>query len=287
VLCSVGGVQSQSITVDRQMRRYQVPRLCFINKCDRTGADPFRVLQQVRDKLKLNAAAVHYPIGLEDQHDGVVCLVTHKAVTFSGKSGEIITIGDVPEHLRDQVAKKRKELVEAVSEVDDTLGEFFLREEMPEVEDLRAAIRRATIARTFSPVFMGSAFKNRGVQLLLDGVVDYLPAPHEVENVALDLDNDEASVTLTADPKAPLVGLAFKLEEGAGLSQSPRSAFAIVHTRPAKGALRPEGRIPSAQYPDCLRNTNPSYTSRETDISFFTIRPVRAAHVLTDLPRHH
>jgi len=283
----VGGVQSQSITVDRQMRRYQVPRLCFINKCDRTGADPFRVLQQVRDKLKLNAAAVHYPIGLEDQHDGVVCLVTHKAVTFSGKSGEIITIGDVPEHLRDQVAKKRKELVEAVSEVDDTLGEFFLREETPEVEDLRAAIRRATIARTFSPVFMGSAFKNRGVQLLLDGVVDYLPAPHEVENVALDLDNDEASVTLTADPKAPLVGLAFKLEEGAGLSQSPRSAFAIVHTRPAKGALRPEGRIPSAQYPDCLRNTNPSYTSREIDISFFTIRPVRAAHVLTDLPRHH
>ena len=248
----MGGVQSQSITVDRQMRRYQVPRLCFINKCDRTGADPFRVLQQVRDKLKLNAAAVHYPIGLEDQHDGVVCLVTHKAVTFSGKSGEIITIGDVPEHLRDQVAKKRKELVEAVSEVDDTLGEFFLREETPEVEDLRAAIRRATIARTFSPVFMGSAFKNRGVQLLLDGVVDYLPAPHEVENVALDLDNDEASVTLTADPKAPLVGLAFKLEEGAGLSQSPRSAFAIVHTRPAKGALRPEGRIPSAQYPDCL-----------------------------------
>ena len=215
VLCSVGGVQSQSITVDRQMRRYSVPRLCFINKCDRTGADPFRVLQQVRDKLKLNAAAVHVPIGLEDKHDGVVDLVLNKAITFEGKNGEIIKVSDtIPSDLQDLVTKKRKELIEAVSEVDDTLGEFFLMGEEPSVEDLKAAIRRATIARTFAPVFMGSAFKNRGVQLLLDGVVDYLPAPDEVENVALDLDQEEAPVLLSADPKAPLVGLAFKLEEG-------------------------------------------------------------------------
>ena len=214
VLCSVGGVQSQSITVDRQMRRYGVPRLCFVNKCDRTGADPFRVLEQVRAKLKLNAAAVHVPIGLEDKHDGVVDLVRNEAVTFHGPNGAEIVIGPVPESLKPLVAKKRKELVETVAEVDETLGELFLLGEEPSVEDLKAAIRRATIARAFAPVFMGSAFKNRGVQLLLDGVVDYLPAPHEVENVALDLDKEETPVVLSADPTAPLVGLAFKLEEG-------------------------------------------------------------------------
>ena len=214
VLCSVGGVQSQSITVDRQMRRYGVPRLCFVNKCDRTGADPWRVLEQVRSKLKLNAAAVHVPIGLEDKHDGVVDLVRNEAVTFSGPNGSDIVVNPVPESLAPLVARKRKELIETVAEVDETLGEIFLMGLEPSVDELKAAIRRATVARTFAPLFMGSAFKNRGVQLLLDGVVDYLPAPHEVENVALDLDKEEAPVVLKTDPKAPLVGLAFKLEEG-------------------------------------------------------------------------
>ncbi len=214
VLCSVGGVQSQSITVDRQMRRYGVPRLCFVNKCDRTGADPWRVLEQVRSKLKLNAAAVHVPIGLEDKHDGVVDLVRNEAVTFSGPNGSDIKIGPVPESLAPLVKRKRKELIETVAEVDETLGEIFLMGDEPSVEGLKGAIRRATVAKTFAPLFMGSAFKNRGVQLLLDGVVDYLPAPHEVDNVALDLDKEEAPVVLKTDPKAPLVGLAFKLEEG-------------------------------------------------------------------------
>ena len=214
VLCSVGGVQSQSITVDRQMRRYGVPRLCFVNKCDRTGADPWRVLEQVRSKLKLNAAAVHVPVGLEDKHDGVVDLVRNEAVTFSGPNGSDIVVNPVPESLAPLVARKRKELIETVAEVDETLGEIFLMGLEPSVDELKAAIRRATVARTFAPLFMGSAFKNRGVQLLLDGVVDYLPAPHEVENVALDLDKEEAPVVLKTDPKAPLVGLAFKLEEG-------------------------------------------------------------------------
>ena len=214
VLCSVGGVQSQSITVDRQMRRYGVPRLCFVNKCDRTGADPWRVLEQVRSKLKLNAAAVHVPIGLEDKHDGVVDLVRNEAVTFSGPNGSDIKIGPVPESLAPLVKRKRKELIETVAEVDETLGEIFLMGDEPSVEELKGAIRRATVAKTFAPLFMGSAFKNRGVQLLLDGVVDYLPAPHEVTNVALDLDKEEAPVVLKSDPKAPLVGLAFKLEEG-------------------------------------------------------------------------
>ena len=214
VLCSVGGVQSQSITVDRQMRRYNVPRLCFINKCDRTGADPWRVLGQVQQKLRLNAAAVQVPIGLEDNHAGVVDLVTQQAVTFHGPNGEEIKTGPVPDDMAMLVAEKRKVLVEAVAEVDEEIGEIFLMGEEPTVEQLKSGIRRATVAREFAPVFMGSAFKNRGVQLLLDGVVDYLPAPHEVENIALDLDKDEEEMKLSSDPKAPLVGLAFKLEEG-------------------------------------------------------------------------
>ena len=214
VLCSVGGVQSQSITVDRQMRRYSVPRLCFINKCDRTGADPWKVLAQVQQKLRLNAAAVHVPIGLEENHAGVVDLVTNQAITFHGDNGDDIRIEAVPSAMEATVAEKRRLLIEAVAEVDEEVGEIFLMGEEPTVEQLKGAIRRATIARDFAPVFMGSAFKNKGVQLLLDGVVDYLPAPHEVENIALDLDKDEEEMKLTSDPKAPLVGLAFKLEEG-------------------------------------------------------------------------
>jgi elongation factor G len=171
-------------------------------------------LEQVRSKLKLNAAAVHVPIGLEDKHDGVVDLVRNEAVTFSGPNGSDIKIGPVPESLAPLVKRKRKELIETVAEVDETLGEIFLMGDEPSVEELKGAIRRATVAKTFAPLFMGSAFKNRGVQLLLDGVVDYLPAPHEVDNVALDLDAEEAPVVLKTDPKAPLVGLAFKLEEG-------------------------------------------------------------------------
>ena len=214
VLCSVGGVQSQSITVDRQMRRYSVPRLCFVNKCDRTGADPWKVLKQVREKLRLHAAAVHVPIGLEENHAGVVDLVRNEAVTFHGPNGNDIKIEPVPENMKALVAEKRRELIEAVAEVDDELGELFLMGEEPTTEQLKAAIRRATVAREFAPLFMGSAFKNKGVQLLLDGVVDYLPAPHEVSNVALDLNDEEKPVELASDPKAPLVGLAFKLEEG-------------------------------------------------------------------------
>jgi elongation factor G len=214
VLCSVGGVQSQSITVDRQMRRYNVPRLCFVNKCDRAGANPWKVLAQVRDKLKLNAAAVQIPIGLEDEHEGVVDLVRMQSVVFSGANGQTLTVGEIPANLKELADEKRKVLIECVSEVDEELGDLFLMGEEPTTEQLLAAIRRATIANTFSPLFMGSAYKNRGVQLLLDGVVDYLPAPSEVQNVALDLKNEEAPVVLSNDPSKPLVSLAFKLEEG-------------------------------------------------------------------------
>jgi elongation factor G len=214
VLCSVGGVQSQSITVDRQMRRYNVPRLCFVNKCDRAGANPWKVLDQVREKLKLNAAAVQIPIGLEDQHQGVVDLVRMQSIVFSGDNGQTLTVGEIPADLKELAEEKRRVLIEAVSEVDEELGDLFLMGEEPTTEQLVAAIRRATIANDFAPLFMGSAYKNRGVQLLLDGVVDYLPAPSEVKNVALDLKNEEEPITLSNDPSKPLVSLAFKLEEG-------------------------------------------------------------------------
>ena len=191
-----------------------MPRLCFVNKCDRAGANPWKVLAQVRDKLKLNAAAVQIPIGLEDEHEGVVDLVRMQSVVFSGENGQTLTVGEIPANLKELADEKRKVLIECVSEVDEELGDLFLMGEEPTTEQLLAAIRRATIANTFSPLFMGSAYKNRGVQLLLDGVVDYLPAPSEVQNVALDLKNEEAPVVLSNDASKPLVSLAFKLEEG-------------------------------------------------------------------------
>jgi len=214
VLCSVGGVQSQSITVDRQMRRYDVPRLAFINKLDRAGADPLRVIKQLRDKLRLNAAAVQVPIGLEDSHAGVVDLVSMRAYNFAGPSGEKIEEIQISEDLKSIAEAARNELVERVAEVDDEVGELFLMEQEVPAETLQHAIRRATVSLNFVPVFMGSAFKNKGVQLLLDGVSKYLPSPAEVVNEALDLNNQEAKVPIACDRDGPLVALAFKLEEG-------------------------------------------------------------------------
>ncbi|KAL6965073.1 Elongation factor G-1, mitochondrial [Sarracenia purpurea var. burkii] len=214
VLCSVGGVQSQSITVDRQMRRYEVPRLAFINKLDRMGADPWKVLNQARSKLRHHSAAVQFPIGLEDDFQGLVDLVQLKAHYFHGSSGENVVIEEVPADMKAIVAEKRRELIEVVSEVDDKLAEMFLSDEPISSTDLEEAIRRATVAQKFIPVFMGSAFKNKGVQPLLDGVLRYLPCPTEVSNYALDQTNNEEKVMLSGTPAGALVALAFKLEEG-------------------------------------------------------------------------
>ncbi|XP_010258866.1 PREDICTED: elongation factor G, mitochondrial-like [Nelumbo nucifera] len=214
VLCSVGGVQSQSITVDRQMRRYEVPRLAFINKLDRMGADPWKVLNQARSKLRHHSAAVQVPIGLEEEFQGLVDLVQLKAYFFHGSNGEKVVTSDIPADMEALVAEKRRELIEMVSEVDDQLAEAFLNDEPISPSDLEMAIRRATIARKFVPVFMGSAFKNKGVQPLLDGVLSYLPCPAEVSNYALDQTKNEEKVTLSGTPAGPLVALAFKLEEG-------------------------------------------------------------------------
>jgi elongation factor G len=214
VLCAVGGVQSQSITVDRQLKRYHVPRIAFVNKCDRTGANPFKVKIQLREKLGLNAVMIQIPIGLEDKLEGVVDLVTLKAIYFDGGQGIDIRYAEIPPHLQADAVKYREELIDAVSLFDDTLAEKFLvGEEIPE-DMLRAAIRKGTLAEQFVPVMVGSAYKNKGIQTLLDAVNYYLPNPTEVKNFALDLDKKEEQVDLDCDEKKPVIALSFKLEDG-------------------------------------------------------------------------
>ncbi len=213
VLCSVGGVQSQSITVDRQLKRYHVPRIAFVNKCDRTGANPRKVRMQLREKLGLNAYMMQLPIGLEDKLEGVVDLVTMKAMYFEGESGTEIRIAEIPAHLQADAKKYREELIDAASMFSDELAEAFL--EGAETEDMvHAAIRKGTLAEQFVPVFLGSAYKNKGIQPMLDGVTRYLPDPTEVKNIALDLDKNEEQVVLTCNETSPTVALGFKLEDG-------------------------------------------------------------------------
>ena len=214
ILCSVGGVQSQSITVDRQMTRYNVPRIAFINKCDRTGANPARVVGQLRDKLNLNAVMIQLPIGLENDLEGMVDLVSMKAIYFDGEQGDDIRYEEIPENMRDESEEKREELLDAVSMFSDELMEAMLEEKEISDEMVHDAIRRGTLALEFAPVMIGSAYKNKGVQPLLDAVQAYLPSPTDVENIALDLDKEEEEIKVSNDPGDPLVALAFKLEDG-------------------------------------------------------------------------
>jgi elongation factor G len=210
VLCGVAGVQSQSISVDRQMRRYNVPRIAFINKLDRSGANAARVTEQLRDKLKQNAIMMQIPIGLEGDHQGVVDLVEMRAASFEGEFGEKVVWGDIPASLVPQAEARREAMLDALSMHSDGLTEAILEDSVtPEL--IHQATRQATLARKITPVFMGSAYKNRGVQLLLDAVVRYLPAPDEIENEAVSLVNGDGPVTLSADPDKPFVSLAFKL----------------------------------------------------------------------------
>ncbi len=214
VLCSVAGVQSQSITVDRQMKRYKVPRICFVNKMDRAGANPFRGVKMLREKLSHNAHLITYPIGAEDQFKGVVDLVQMKAFYFDGEHGEVIREDVIPEDILGECKKYRDDLIAAVGEFDDKIGEKYLNGEDLTVDEFRLGIRKATLSLGFTPVMTGSAYKNKGVQLLLDAVTYYLPNPMEKENIALDQNNAEAKVVLVSDIKLPFVGLAFKLDEG-------------------------------------------------------------------------
>jgi elongation factor G len=213
VLCSVAGVQSQSFTVDRQMRRYNVPRIAFVNKCDRTGANPLRVRDQLREKLGHNPVLLQLPIGLEDKFAGVIDLIRMKALSFHGDNGETIQEGDIPADMVEQAQRAREEMLDAVSMFSDELMEAILEGNVSE-ELLHRTLRQATVARKITPVLIGSAYKNKGVQPLLDAVVRYLPDPSEVVNEALDLEREEAPFQLESDPQKPLVLLAFKLEDG-------------------------------------------------------------------------
>jgi len=213
VLCGVAGVQSQSMTVDRQMRRYKVPRLAFINKLDRSGANPLKVVDQLREKLKLNAVLMQLPIGLEAEHQGVIDLVTMKAVYFDGDNGERVREQEIPVQLLDEANAARENMLDAVSMFSDELTEAILEGKVTE-ELIHAAVRKGTISLSLCPVFLGSAYKNKGVQKLLDAVTHYLPCPSEVENTGVDLSNREAPIVLSSDPQKPLVALAFKLDEG-------------------------------------------------------------------------
>ncbi len=214
VLCAVSGVQSQSITVDRQMTRYHVPRIAFVNKMDRAGADPIRVMHQLRDKLGHNAHLIAMPIGAEDRFQGIIDLVEMKAHYFDGDNGEKIRTEEIPADLVAQAKELRHELIAAMGDFDDDVAVLYLEDKEVPADGLRKAIRKATLSLKFIPVMMGSAYKNKGVQLLLDAVGDYLPDPSEVTNEAHDQRNNEEKVILQSVVDKPFVGLAFKLEDG-------------------------------------------------------------------------
>jgi elongation factor G len=214
VLCAVAGVQSQSITVDRQMRRYSVPRVAFVNKIDRSGSNPDRVIGQLREKLSHNPVIITMPIGLEDKNEGIIDLLYMKAIYYDGDNGEFIREEEIPANLLEEAKKRRHSLVETVADFDDEIAEKFLGDEPVSAEELIPAIRRETISLKITPVFVGSAKKNKGVQRLLDGIVDFLPCPTDIKNEGLDQNNQEAKIELKSDPSLPFVGLAFKLEDG-------------------------------------------------------------------------
>ncbi len=212
VLCSVGGVQSQTLTVDKQLRRYGVPRLAFVNKLDRVGANPIAVHKQLEERLGLRAVLLQIPIGAEDNLKGLVDLVAMKAVYFEGASGETIRTDEIPADLAEEANIRRDQMIDTVSLFSDELAEAYL--EGAETEEMiQEAIRRGTLSRDLTPVLMGTAYKNKGVQPLLDAIVKYLPNPTEINYEAHDISNDEEKVPLVADPEKPFVGLAFKLEE--------------------------------------------------------------------------
>lgn len=214
VLCSVAGVQSQSITVDRQLKRYNVPRVAFVNKCDRTGANPYRVAEQLREKLNLNSVMMQIPIGLEEKHEGAVDLITMKAIYFDAEDGHGVRYAEIPAELVDEAKEKREIMLDALSMFNEELMEQIMEErEIPE-ELIHAAVRKGTLDLELCPVFVGSAYKNKGVQALLNAVEKYLPCPTDIENKALDLDNDEEEVILESNNEKAPVALAFKLEDG-------------------------------------------------------------------------
>ena len=210
VLCSVGGVQSQSITVDRQMKRYQVPRLAFINKMDRTGANPKRVVEQLREKLNADAFLMQIPIGAEENFRGVIDLIEMQAIYFEGEQGEKVVEAEIPADLKEEAEAARIEMLDSLSNYSDEVMELLLsEEEVP--NELIYKVARDAVLNGATPVYVGSAFKNKGVQPLLDAVNRYLPSPLEREVWGKDPSDEEKRVVLHADQEAPFVGMAFKI----------------------------------------------------------------------------
>lgn len=248
VLCAVGGVQSQTLTVNKQIRRYNMPCLAFINKIDRMGANPQRVLNQMRSNLHHNAAFLQLPIVRAGGILGLVDLVEQKAIYFEGDFGTEVHTDEIPQGMQTKSEESRLELIEHLSNVDKTIREILLQEKTPTVADLHTGIHRACLARTFTPVLVGTALKNKGVQPLLDSVLHYLPNPGEVENYALqqnDQGNEERVLMHSArDRNHPLIAMAFKLEAGnygqltyvRVYQGSLRSGESIFNTRTRKKA---------------------------------------------------
>ncbi len=213
VLCAVAGVQSQSITVDRQMKRYAVPRIAFINKMDRTGANPANVIRQLESKLNLTAIPLQLPIGAESNFQGVIDLIERKAIYFDGDNGEDVRLAAVPADMAEATERARQGMLEALSMVSDEIMELLLEETEVPIDLVHKTIREGTIAQQLCPVMVGSAYRNKGVQPLLDAIGRYLPSPLDREVFAKDNNNGMAEIPLAADPDAPLVAMAFKLVE--------------------------------------------------------------------------
>jgi elongation factor G len=218
VLCAVGGVQSQSLTVDRQMKRYRIPRIAFINKMDRVGANPFKVTKQIKEKLQVTPLLIQLPMGAEADFAGVIDLITMQAVYFDGEDGEVVRREAIPDGYAEQASTARQEMLETLSLFDDELMEALLEEREYPVDKIRKLIREATLSQEITPVMMGTAYRNKGVQELLDAVTYYLPSPLDREVTATNIDHkkvegepeDAAKVTLSKNDKDPLVCMAFK-----------------------------------------------------------------------------
>ncbi|MEN6459287.1 MAG: elongation factor G [Thermoguttaceae bacterium] len=215
VLCAVGGVQAQSLTIDRQMRRYHVPRLAFINKMDRTGANPEKVVEQLRAKLDCDAMLMQLPIGCEANFDGVIDLIQQKAFYFDGANGEHVREEPIPAAQVDAARVARHQLLETLSMYSDELMEILLAEQEPPIEMIYDVVRAAVAELEFTPVFVGSAYRNKGVQPLLDAIVRLLPSPLDrpAKAISMSKDGEQREVQLVPDPQKPTVAMAFKIVE--------------------------------------------------------------------------
>lgn len=217
VLCSVGGVQAQSITIDRQMKRYSIPRIAFINKMDRVGANPYRVIKQLKEKLDCDAVLMQMPIGLEQNFEGVIDLISGKAIYFEGEQGEHLRYEEIPDSIKAEYKRARQYMLESLSMYSDQLMELLLMENDVPEELIHDVIKNATLSLQLTPVFLGTAYRNKGIQPLLDAICRYLPSPLDRETDAYkahsQTDSEPVKMKLTASPNDPLVAMAFKIVE--------------------------------------------------------------------------